>query len=307
MNLDKTLILAFPDQSAPAYGLAASLGLPCAMVGIHAFPDGESRVRLPPALPRRVILYRSLDRPNDKLVELLLAAATARELGAQEVWLIAPYLCYMRQDIAFQPGEAVSQRVIGGLLGRAFDGVVTVDPHLHRVHSLAEAVPCRHALALSAAQPIAAYLRGLTGEGGLTGGDGTRVPLLFGPDEESTQWVAGVAALLGWDHRIAHKRRLGDKQVEIRVPEGPYAGRAVVLLDDMVSTGHTVAETAAALAAHGPASLSLVVTHALFVEGAEARIRAAGVAHIASCDSCPHPSNAIALAPLLAAALAALA
>lgn len=70
-------------------------------------------MRVPAAAPV-VILHRSLDDPDAKLVELLLAASAARELGARRVVLVAPYLAYMRQDQAFRAGEAVSQRVIGG-------------------------------------------------------------------------------------------------------------------------------------------------------------------------------------------------
>ncbi|MCZ4328253.1 ribose-phosphate pyrophosphokinase-like domain-containing protein, partial [Brachybacterium paraconglomeratum] len=86
-------------------------------------------------------LYRSLDQPNEKLVELLLAARTARTLGAPHLTLVAPYLPYMRQDIAFSPGEAVSQRIVGPFLASLVDAVITVDPHLHRVASLRDVVP----------------------------------------------------------------------------------------------------------------------------------------------------------------------
>ncbi len=103
---------------------------------LHHFPDGESLIRLPPSLPEHVIVCRSLNQPNDKLIELLLCATTARELGAKRLTLVAPYLSYMRQDIANQPGEAVSQRIVGKLLAELFDDVLTVDPHLHRISSL---------------------------------------------------------------------------------------------------------------------------------------------------------------------------
>jgi len=76
------LILAFPESLEPARRLALAAGWDCQEVLLHDFPDGESLVRLPPALPPEVVFYRSLDWPNAKLVELALAARTARELGA---------------------------------------------------------------------------------------------------------------------------------------------------------------------------------------------------------------------------------
>ncbi|WP_409934443.1 hypothetical protein [Tepidimonas sp.] len=130
-------------------------------------PDGLKLSPCPPVSPvapgetplklRRVAIdaYRSLHQPKDKLGELLLAAPAARELGAQRLWLVAPYLADMRQDTAFMPGEVVSQRHVGRWLASVFDGVLTVDPHLHRVATLADAVPVTQPLALSAAPRLA--------------------------------------------------------------------------------------------------------------------------------------------------------
>lgn len=149
-------LLHFDDEAASAARLAAATGLEARCIERHRFPDGEIKVRLPlerAPLPQQVVLLRSLAQPNEKLVELLLAAQTARSLGVRALTLVAPYLAYMRQDIAFTPGEAVSQRIVGGFLAGLFDAVLTVDPHLHRVHTLAEAIPLpeERALALSAA------------------------------------------------------------------------------------------------------------------------------------------------------------
>ena len=110
------MLLGFADYRHQAAALAEALALPCREVALHRFPDGESKVTLPSTLPERVLICRSLDRPNDKLIELLLTARTARLCGARQLILIAPYLCYMRQDKAFHPGEAVSQTLVGAFL-----------------------------------------------------------------------------------------------------------------------------------------------------------------------------------------------
>jgi ribose-phosphate pyrophosphokinase len=288
----QALLLGFPDYAAAAERLARAAALPYAKVEVHHFPDGESRVRLPTALPAHTILCRSLDRPNEKLLELALAAGTARKLGAERLTLVAPYLCYMRQDTAFQPGEAVSQRIIGLMLADWFDTLVTVDPHLHRVHSLQEAVPVRRPVALSAAVSMAAFLAHRFPR-----------PMLIGPDAESEQWVAAIARLQGFDYRVGSKERLGDQQVRVSMPAARYRGRDLVIVDDVVSTGCSLEAVARQLKAQGPASLSVLVTHALFLEGAVERLRAAGVEHIWSSDSIAHPSNCLPLAELLAGAL----
>lgn len=286
------LVLGFDDYEPQAKRLAAHADLPYSAIEIHRFPDGESLVRLPEKLPSEVVFCRSLDHPNDKLIELELAAAAAVELGARRLLLVAPYLCYMRQDRSFHPGEAVSQRVIGRLLARRFDTVITVDPHLHRTHELAAAVPVRRAVTLSAAPVMAEWL-----------GSREPKPVLLGPDEESEQWVGAIARSSGCAYAVARKRRLGDREVRIDLPEFDFSSRPVVIVDDIASTGKTLAEAARRLASAGAARISVLVTHALFVGDALDELRQAGVSTILSTDSIAHETNGLELAPLLAAAL----
>lgn len=291
-----SLVLAFEDHATLAQGLATALGWPLAMVDMHHFPDGETRLRLPHHLPPRVLLLRGLEQPNARLTELLLAAAGARELGAQELLLVCPYLAYMRQDMAFTPGEVVSQRHIGALLAAAFDAVLTVDPHLHRVATLDEVLPGRRGLALTAAPLWGRYIA-------------ERLPgaLLLGPDEEAGQWVRAAAAAGGLEHAVCHKQRHGDRDVAVALPAVPVQGRQVVLLDDVASTGRTLQAAARGALAGGAASVDAAVTHALFVGHALAELQASGVRQIWSTDAVPHPSNALSLVPLLAAAVQGLA
>ncbi|MEA1889260.1 MAG: ribose-phosphate diphosphokinase [Pseudomonadota bacterium] len=289
---NKRLLLGFPEYSGPARQLAAAAGLDYADIEVHRFPDGESRLRLPEVLPERIVIYRSLDQANEKLVELALAASTARELGAGDIVLVAPYLCYMRQDKAFHPGEAVSQHVVGKMIASWFDGLVTVDPHLHRIHRLDQAVPVATAKALNATEAMAGYLDGRLDN-----------PLLIGPDEESEQWVAAIAHRNQIDYQVARKLRFGDNEVQVTLPDADYRGRNIVLVDDVASTGRTLEAASRDLIPCQPASITVMVTHALFVGDAEERLRNAGVNQIWSCDSIIHPTNRIRLTETLAQAL----
>ena len=287
-----SLLIGFPGYEDQARRLASALGIDYARADIHRFPDGEVKLTLPPELPAEVVFCQSLDHPNDKLIELLLAARTARGQSVSRLTLVSPYLCYMRQDIAFHPGEAVSQRIIGSFLADLFDGVITVDPHLHRVHDLAEAVPTPRSIALSVAPVLGHFL-----------GRQVDTPLLIGPDDESEQWVAAAANPAGLDYGVASKQRLDDNTVRVTLPPMQARGRQVVLVDDIISTGHTMAEAARQLRVQGAAAVHAFCTHALFAAGAEALLREAGVTRIWSSDSITHPSNALHLAPLLAPAL----
>jgi ribose-phosphate pyrophosphokinase len=286
------VVLGFDDYAAPAERLAADLDVVFARIAVHRFPDGESRVTVPLPLPGDVAICRSLDHPNDKLVEVILAAETARQHGARTVSLIAPYLCYMRQDIAFASGEAVSQKIVGRLLADHFDAVVTVDPHLHRVATLAEAVPARSAVALSAASLFGTFLQ-------------RREPdaLLVGPDEESAQWLAAASSGHLYETAACHKLRRGDREVAIEMPPVRVAGRAVVLVDDMASTGTTLAVAARQCRAQGARTVDVMVVHGLLIGDAVADLQRAGVRHVWSTDSVLHPTNVLQLAPLLAGAM----
>ena len=287
-----TMLLAFEDEAQLAQKLGEALGFACCLIDQHTFPDGETRLRLHPLLPAHTVLLRGLQQPNAKLALLLLAAAGARELGAAPLTLVSPYLAYMRQDMAFTAGEVVSQRHLGHLLASAFDAVITVDPHLHRVATMDDVVPGRRGLALTAAPLLGAHVA-------------LEVPraLLLAPDEEAGQWVRVAAAAHGLDHAVCLKQRRGDRDVDVALPDHDVAGRAVVVLDDVASTGRTLAAAARGALARGAASVDVAVTHALFVGDALAQVHAAGVRHVWSSDCVPHASNAVSVVPLVAAAL----
>jgi len=287
-------LLYLDDERAFARRLAAGARIEASPMRRHRFPDGELKLTLPPRLPRVVAILRSLHEPNAKLIELWLAARTARTLGAVTVTLVAPYLAYMRQDRAFAAGEAVSQRHIGALLAAVFDGVITVDPHLHRVSSLAEVLPKTTAVTLSAAPAIGRFLRRRAAGA-----------LLVGPDEESRQWVRAAADAAGLEWAVARKVRRGDRRVAIVMPDVNVQDRRVVLVDDMISTGRTLGEAARTLTKAGAARVDVAATHALFSEDAGRALQAAGVRSIWTTDSVRHQTNAIPLAGLLADALRA--
>ncbi|MGZ8096598.1 MAG: ribose-phosphate diphosphokinase [Methylosarcina sp.] len=289
------LILAFPDYLDQARALAVHLNIPMAEAHVHRFPDSESFVELPGSLPEHVVFCRSLNQPNDKLIELLLGASKAREMGVRRLSLVAPYLCYMRQDFANRPGVAVSQKIIGGLLAGLFDDVLTVDPHLHRISSLDQAIPCKNPVALSASDAIAEFLARHFDHA-----------LLMGPDSESEQWVGSIAGKTGFSYDVATKKRLGDKEIELTLPMRDYRSQPIVIIDDMASTGRTLALTSKLLRDQGAEDIHAVVTHAIFCGDAETQIAQAGVKALWSTDSINHPTSCIKLGKLLAEALAAI-
>lgn len=277
------IILGFPENRLRATILANALDAQYADVETHTFPDDECLVRIPKqdiCRGKHVALFRSLDRPNSKLVELVLAASLLGD--ARDLTLIAPYLCYMRQDQAFHPGEAVSQLAIGRLLAAYFRRFVTVDPHLHRQPSLDAVFPDRPSLCLTGADAIADYVRHALPEH----------TVVLGPDEEAARIAGRVAVRAGREWSLAKKQRAGDRDVAFLLPETiSLQGRTVVIVDDVISSGHTIAGLARAVRAAGAARVLACTTHALH-DNAGARLMAeAGVETVASSDSVVHGTN----------------
>ncbi len=287
------LVLALPGAAALAAGLASRLRCEQAELQLHHFPDGETGVRIDaPVKGRCVVLAGSLDQPDGKTLPLIFAADAARELGARQVGLVAPYLAYMRQDKRFQPGEAVTSRSYARLLSASLDFLVTVDPHLHRIHSLDEIYTLRTQV-VSAAPVIARWLR-----------SHVEAPWLIGPDQESEQWVAEVARLAGAPWTVLAKTRRGDRDVGVRLASRErWPGQTPVLLDDIISTGHTMQAATRLLIKAGLGAPLCIAVHALLDADAQRQLLEAGVTRVVSCDTVVHPTNAMRMASLLARAV----
>ncbi|MGZ5871885.1 MAG: ribose-phosphate pyrophosphokinase [Bradyrhizobium sp.] len=287
-------IHSLPSGAGDARRLASLLGLPLREIALHRFPDGELRVTVGPAAATTII-YASLDQPNDKLVAILFAAEALRRAGAKRLVLLAPYLCYMRQDAAFREGEAISQKAIGRLIAGTVDRIVTVDAHLHRTPDIGTVFPGIEAENLSAMPAIANTLR-MAGINPAT--------IVVGPDAESRPLVSDLARRLALAHTVAQKIRHGDRSVEIAFADpASVAGRPALLVDDIVSSGGTLIACAKALTAAGATPIDAIITHALFPQEMATRFADAGIRAIRSTSSVPHPTNAIPLDDILAAAL----
>jgi ribose-phosphate pyrophosphokinase len=288
------MIQSLPSSARDAARLAARLGLPAGEIAIHMFPDGEMRVTAAPAAPTTII-YASLDRPDEKLVALMFACEALRRGGAKRIVLLAPYLCYMRQDAAFSEGEAISQKVIGALLARCVDRVITVDAHLHRTPDIRTVFPGIEADNLSAMAAIADTLRAASLD---------PKTVVVGPDAESEPWVSDLAGRLDLSHMVARKTRRGDRSVEVGfLDPALMAGHPALIVDDIVSSGGTLMACAKALLAAGATAIDAVVTHALFPEQLVREMTLSGIRSIRSTHSVPHSTNAIPLDDLFVKAL----
>ena len=293
--ITSTAVCAGNEASTHRAGaLAQRVHAPLLEVEWHRFPDGETGVRVAGEVPERIIVFADLAQPDPKFLPLTFLLDALRELGARHITLVVPYLPYLRQDARFRAGEAITSRTFARIVSQFADRLVTIDPHLHRYRQLEDVYDLDGA-ALSAAGIIGEWIRG-----------NVQRPLLVGPDSESRQWVERAATAANAEFVVLEKVRRGDRDVSVTLPETfRQADRTPVLVDDIVSSGHTMSEAVRALRARNAPAPVCVSVHALFADDAEELLRDAGAMQVVSTNTIPHASNAIDILDLLAVALRA--
>lgn len=263
--------------------LAGRLGVKTIDVKFSRFPDGEVSLVRGETDSETVIVGAVTSA--DALVELLLLIDAC---DASANTLVLPYMAYARQDKRFRPGEPLSVRAIARALSTGVDRVLTVN--VHDPSALGHfRVPAEN---LSIAPEIGRYLV-----------DGGNDPLVLSPDDGAAQFAAEVAAVGGFATDYLDKTRLSGDRVEIRPKSLPVDGREVVIVDDIISTGGTLAAAARMLLDQGATSVRSACVHGVFAGGALLHLAAAGVGEVVCSDTIERANSCISAADGIAAAL----
>lgn len=284
----KNRILFSLEPHSMVESLCAELDAGKGKFDTRQFPDGESYLRVLSDVDKmHCIVLANISQPNEKYLPLIFLINTLRELGALSVGLIAPYLSYMRQDRRFVPGEAVTSKIFAHDLSTHIDWLVTVDPHLHRYHSLDEiySIPNR---VVQGAPALVDWLQS------------KKDILLIGPDAESEQWVSVIANQSHQDYIIGNKTRYGDRHVEISLPDvSLFSGRSAVIIDDVISSGQTILKCIEALKQKGFNDIQCASIHGIFADHSDRKLLQSGLTSLVTSNSIPHPSNKFDLTQLL--------
>jgi ribose-phosphate pyrophosphokinase len=285
----KPVIFAMPGNEELGARLASRVAAEEGRLEYRKFPDDESYLRFAtPVEGRSVALACALHKPDGKTLPLLLAAAALKDLGACRVGLAAPYLAYMRQDARFKEGEAITSFAFARLLSSGFDWIATIDPHLHRHATMNEiySVP----VSVGHATPVlASYLSSL--------GSGL---FLVGPDEESEQWVSELGSAAELPFVTMRKTRLGDRSVAITFSGlEQFHCRRPILVDDMISSGHTMEVAVRQLTELGFVQTICLAIHGILADGALQRLERAG-ATVITTNTIPRPTAVLDIYDLLA-------
>ena len=247
------------------------------------FPDGEIYLRVGGRLEGDDVVVVQSTRTDQDMLELLLLEDAVREAGARRTFVVVPYFGYARQDRRFFPGEPVSARAMCRHVELDADAVITVD--LHSSETLDHFT--KPAFEASGIPALGRLLRERP------------VDLLVSPDKGGIDRARRMAQLLDRPWFALEKKRIDSDKVELNLPSLPIpelAGKHVVLLDDVISTGGTIVEAARLLKRHGVAAVTAACTHGLFLRDAFERIKAV-TDEILSTDTLLNPAEKGSVAP----------
>ena len=262
-------------------------------LAVKKFPDGETKIRFLAKLKgKTVVLIQSFyGNVNDCVVEAIFAADTARDLGAKEVFLAAPYFPYLRQDKRFKPGDCISLRTMAGLVDQHFGKVLIIDPHLHREAQLSHIFKIK-SHKITSNPLIGDYIK-----------KNIKNPLIVGPDWESYKWAQKVAEKIGCDYVILEKVRYSGTKVKVALNKKiDIKGKSLVLVDDIISTGNTLIEAAKDIKKLGAKRFACIAVHGIFVENALDRLKKANI-QVTTTNTIPNKVAKIDISGLIAETL----
>lgn len=279
MIQEKLVVVGGKGCGELARRVAARLGGKYVQLFVRKFPDGEVYVRLPENVEGSVSFLFSCvgGRPNEGLLETIFALEALEDYGAERRILVIPYMPYARQDDVFSFGEVVSIKVLDRIFrALGIDALVTVDMHLHRFKEISEVFGFK-AVNTTVVPELARYVSRVYGND----------VQIVAPDEEARQWAEIASKEIGSDYIVLKKTRLGDENVELSGLD--EVEEKVLIIDDIISTGSTIAGTAKLVRQSGARTIIVACAHALLVGDAEGKIFNSGVIDLVASDTVNNP------------------
>lgn len=287
------IIVPGPASESLGIKVAASMNAETVHVISKVFPDGESYIRLTGKVQGEdvAVIQTAAPHQNTCLFQLLQIADLLDDLGAKTVIAVMPYFAYARQSKRSLDGEAVSVRTIIKLIETVgVDEFVSVNVHNLEVLE-AFSIPAE---SLSAVPVLASYLK----DHGLKG------VFSLAPDDGAAWMAADASKILGGGHGWLEKKRDPvTGEVAVKKPDLEIAGKDLVVIDDIISTGETTAKAVEVAREQGARHVYAACVHPLMVGDALSRIRRSGAEMIIGTDSVESDVSTVTVAPLVAGAL----
>lgn len=277
-------IFAGTSAANVAQDLSKELKQPVLKAEMKRFPDEEFYIRILDDIADEDVVILQTTFPDTKIVELLLMQDALHEAGAKKIIVVIPYFGYSRQDKKFKQGEPISARALAKHISLQADSIITIDPHKQHLLDFFT-VP---AFSCSAVDEIAKYLQK------------KKVDFILAPDKGAKQRAQQAANLIGCDYDYMEKTRIDGTTITIKPKKIDVINKNVVILDDIISTGGTMAKSIIELKKQGAKKVFVACTHGLFIGDAVEKLMSSGCDEIISTDTIENRYSKVKTAPCLA-------
>jgi ribose-phosphate pyrophosphokinase len=290
---DVSYVIAGSGSVSVAARLSEELASPAIFPKVDIFPDGEVHVELGEDRVRGTAIYVQTMHPSPdrSLVEACITIELLKDLGAEKVVAVIPYLAFTRQDTRHVPGEAVAIRPALKMLDACgADLLLSVDIHLHRLGLGEMSRMTRMKIHEASAVDLLAKEAGRT----------LKSPIVVGPDSESERWAVRAAEILDGGYDVLEKKRLSPSRIEITPKNVDVSGRDVLIIDDIVSTGCTMVEVIRSMKEHGASRIEAAFTHGVLAGGSGASLLRAGASRLISTNTINNEFSIVDVSPAIA-------
>ena len=266
-----------------AEDLSKELDVPLANTISKRFPDDEFYVRIMDDISGDHVIIIQTTYPDHNTIELFLLQNAAEEAGAKEISVVIPYFGYARQDTKFQKGEPISAKALANLISLNADRVITVDPHKQHILDFFST----SAFSCSAVPELAKYLKD------------KEINMVLAPDKGALERAKKASEIIECDFDYMEKTRIDDSTIEIKPKKLNAENKNVAIIDDIISTGGTMAKSIQQLKKHGAKNVFVACTHGLFAGDAVKKLTSAGCNEIISTDTIQGDFSKVRISPCI--------
>ena len=277
-------ILGGSSAKSVTTNLAKMMKQPIAKTVHKRFPDDEFYVRILDNLKGKDVVIVQTTYPDEKIIELLLLQDAVYEAGAEHVTVAIPYFGYSRQDKKFLNGEPISARAIAEHINLRADKIIMVDPHKEHIIKFFK-TPGK---SCSAIPEIAQYLKH------------KHIDFILAPDKGAKERAKEAASILCCEYDYLEKTRIDGATVKIQPKNLDIQGKKIAIVDDIISTGGTMATSVKELKKQGANQVLVACTHGLFIRGAKKKLLSAGCDEIIATDTIENEFSKVTVAPCIA-------
>jgi len=266
-----------------AEDLSKDLNVKLANTISKRFPDDEFYVRILDDVSGEHVIIVQTTYPDNNTIELFLLQNAVEEAGAKEISVVIPYFGYARQDSKFQNGEPISAKALANLISLNADKVITVDPHKQHILDFFST----SAYSCSAVPELAKYLKDKD------------INMVLAPDKGALERAKEASEIIECDFDYMEKTRIDDSNIEIKPKKLDANNKNVAIIDDIISTGGTMAKSINQLKKHGAKNVLVACTHGLFAGDAIKKLVNSGCNEIISTDTIQSDFSKVKISPCI--------